>query len=141
MIARGALCALVLLVASAAAAEELFDGYRWERIGDGIFLHRPADPLAGPVDGNSVVILTDRDVFVVDTHINPAATRAVINKVRNLTRLPVSHVINTHWHDDHTNGNQAWRSAFPGVRIVAHAATLASLREEWPPMLAQRRES
>lgn len=117
---------------------ETFPGYLWQDLGDGIHLHTRADPLAGPVDGNSVVIVNDEDVFVVDTHIAPAAARAVIARIRALTDKPVTHVINTHWHDDHVNGNHAYRQAFPDARIVAHRATLAALEREWQPMEAQR---
>lgn len=129
------------LVASLAPAEEIYPGYVWEEIGDGIFLHRASNPLAGPVDGNCTVIVNDSDVFVVDTHINPAVARAVIGKLADITDKPVTHIVNTHWHDDHTNGNQAWRSAFPTAKIISHSASLAAMQREWAPMLQQRREA
>lgn len=131
----------VLLVPSRQRVEEIYPGYTWQALGDGIYLHTRSDPLAGPIDGNSTVILNDKDVFVVDTHINPAATRAVIARIREITDNPVTHVINTHWHDDHTNGNHAYRQAFPEARIIAHRATRASLEEEWEAMEDQRRRT
>lgn len=121
------------------AAEEIYPGYTWQALGNGVFLHSQNDTLAGPVDGNSVVISNDDGVLVVDTHINPAVARAVIDKIRSMTDAPVTHVINTHWHDDHTNGNHAYRQAFPNVRIIAHRDTLKLLRKEWPAMEEQRR--
>jgi len=132
---------LLASAASAAAGETLHPGYTWSDIGDGIYLHSRDDPFAGPVDGNSVVIVNDDGVIVIDTHIDPAASRAVIRKIRALTDQPVTHVVNTHWHDDHVNGNDAYRDAFPGVHFVAHRATLAALEKEWAPMEAQRREA
>ena len=131
--------ALLSVPTSGFAAEEVFPGYTWQAIGNGIFLHSQADPLSGPVDGNSIIILNEDGVLVVDTHINPAVARAVVAKIQSLTDVPVTHVVNTHWHDDHTNGNYVYRQAFPGVKIVAHRATLKSLREEWAPMEDQRR--
>lgn len=116
-------------------------GYRWQDLGNGVHVHQRVDALAGPVDGNSVVIIGGHGVVVVDTHINPAAARAVIARIRDLTDKPVTHVINTHWHDDHTNGNHAFRQAYPEARIVSHRATLAALKREWAPMEAQRREA
>jgi glyoxylase-like metal-dependent hydrolase (beta-lactamase superfamily II) len=121
------------------AAEAIYPGYSWQALGSGVYLHSQNDPLAGPVDGNSVVIVGDAGVLVVDTHINPAAARAVIRKIRALTGVPVTHVVNTHWHDDHTNGNHAYRQAFPGVKIIAHVNTLKSLHDEWEAMEEQRR--
>ena len=133
---------LALLRAVAAYGDEvIYPGYRWVSFGDGLFLHSPVNPLAGPVDSNSVVIVTADGVWVVDTHINPAVARAVIDQIRRVTDLPVTHVVNTHWHDDHTNGNHAYRQAFPDAKIIAHSATLAALRREWPAMKAQRQQA
>ena len=131
----------LLVAAHTFAGEEIFPGYRWQQIDNGIYLHASADPLAGPVDGNSVVIVTGSEVYVVDTHINPAAARAVVKMIADVTDLPVTTVINTHWHDDHTNGNYVFRDAYPEAKFVAHAATLQALREEWQPMEDGRREA
>ena len=131
----------LLVAASSVAAEEIFPGYTWSEIAEGIYLHASTNPLAGPVDGNSVVIVADDEVYVADTHINPAAARAVVKKIQDMTDAPVTVVINTHWHDDHTNGNYVYRDAFPDASFVAHAATLASLREEWQAMEDGRREA
>ena len=139
---RGLLVAALLPVpACGLAAGEIYPGYTWLSLGNGVYVHSQADPLAGPVDGNSVVILGDDGVLVIDTHINPAVARAVIDEIRSMTDVPVTHVVNTHWHDDHTNGNHAYRQAFPGVKVVAHRATLESLRAEWEAMEDQRRSA
>jgi glyoxylase-like metal-dependent hydrolase (beta-lactamase superfamily II) len=52
-----------------------------------------------------------------------------------LTSLPVRWVINTHWHDDHVFGNQAYEDAFPGVRFLAHRATREAMLTESIPGL------
>jgi cyclase len=133
--------ALLALSLHAVAGEEIYPGYTWQALGNGIYLHSPSDPLAGPVDGNSTVIFNGDGVLVVDTHINPAVARAVIGKIRTMTDAPVTHVVNTHGHDDHTNGNHAYRWAYPDVSIIAHRETLKYLRDEWQAMEDQRRES
>ena len=133
--------ALLAVPLHAITAEEIYPGYTWQELGNGIYLHSQQDPLAGPVDGNSTVIVNDDGVLVVDTHINPAVARAVIDKIRSMTEAPVTHVVNTHGHDDHTNGNHAYRQAFPEVRIIAHRDTLKYLRDEWQAMEDQRREA
>jgi glyoxylase-like metal-dependent hydrolase (beta-lactamase superfamily II) len=137
---RLALTLIVLLIPlHETCAEQIYPGYDWENVSEGIYLHTRTDALAGPVDGNSVVIVSDEGVVVVDTHINPAAARAVIVKLANITDKPVTHIINSHWHDDHTNGNHAFREAFPDVAIISHAATLEALKKEWQPMEDQRK--
>lgn len=134
-------CFLALLSLTSLAEESVYPGYTWLDLGDGIYLHSQSDPLSGPVDGNSVVVIGDAGVMVIDTHINPAVARAVIAKIRSLTDVPVTHIVNTHWHDDHTNGNHEYRKAFPELKIVSHQLTLKSLREEWEPMEEERREA
>lgn len=79
---------------------------------------------------NSLVVLGDDGVLVVDTQQSPAAARALIAGIRDRTDVPVRWVVNTHGHGDHVNGNIAYRDAFPGVRFVAHPATVAYMRGE-----------
>ena len=91
------------LFAPVAFAEELYPGYAWQVLGDDIYLHTRTDPLAGPIDGNSTVIVNDEDVFVVDTHINPAAARGSRSAARDpdWRRVPTRG-----WHCAH---GAAWR--------------------------------
>ncbi|MDH3756506.1 MAG: hypothetical protein OES93_01580, partial [Gammaproteobacteria bacterium] len=74
-------CFLALLSLTSLAEESVYPGYTWLDLGDGIYLHSQSDPLSGPVDGNSVVVIGDAGVMVIDTHINPAVARAVIAKI------------------------------------------------------------
>lgn len=134
------LCIVAFLLCSVdGRCEELYPGYLWQGLDHGIYVHTRHDPLAAPIDGTSTIIINEEDVFVIDTHIDPAAARAVIAKIRELTDKPVTHVVNTHWHDDHTNGNHAFRLAFPEVRILAHRATLVALEAGWQKMEEDRR--
>ncbi len=128
---RFLLFAAIFAFPSVASAEQIYPGYSWSELSAGIYLHSRDDPFAGPVDGNAVVIINDADIFVIDSHINPAAARAVVTKIKSLTRNPVSHIINTHWHDDHTNGNQTFLSAYPDAQIISHPYTLEKLKSEW----------
>jgi glyoxylase-like metal-dependent hydrolase (beta-lactamase superfamily II) len=57
------------------------------------------------------VILGGRDVVVIDTRSTPSQAEEIVTGVRELTRDPVSIVINTHWHWDHTFGNSVFRPA------------------------------
>ena len=141
MTLKAILLIFIFLFPMLAKAENGFPGYEWRALGDGDFVHMRQDPFAGPVDGNSTVIINDEDVFVVDTHINPAAARAVIEQIKSLTQKPVTHVINTHWHDDHVNGNQAFIDAFPDVKILSHPGTLSQLQEEWPDFIETRQKA
>jgi cyclase len=77
---------------------------------------------AGSVDSNSLIIINDADVVVVDTGLYRADARRLLADIRRLTNKPVRDVINTHSHDDHVAGNEVFLDAFPGVEFLSHAA-------------------
>jgi glyoxylase-like metal-dependent hydrolase (beta-lactamase superfamily II) len=81
------------------------------------------EPPGLTVNGNSVFIINDNDVVVVDTTLTPGTAREELAALRKLTDKPVSTVINTHWHDDHIMGNQVYREAFPHAEFIAHQLT------------------
>jgi glyoxylase-like metal-dependent hydrolase (beta-lactamase superfamily II) len=78
---------------------------------------------AGSVDGNTLFIVNDSDVVVVDTGLYASDARQLIAEIRKRTAKPVRYVINTHHHGDHTLGNQAYLEAFPGVEFIGQTRT------------------
>jgi glyoxylase-like metal-dependent hydrolase (beta-lactamase superfamily II) len=92
-------------------------------LGRDVYLIRRPDPLRQPVEGNSIVIVNESDVVVIDSGGAPASAANALRLIRGVTSKPVSVLINTHWHGDHNMGNQVYREAFPGLRIVSHEAT------------------
>ena len=76
------------------------------------------------VGSNSAVIVNRDDVLIVDSHISPESGRAMLQEIRTMTDKPVRILINTHFHYDHTNGNQAFP---PGVDIIGHEFTRRKL--------------
>ncbi|MCZ6659420.1 MAG: MBL fold metallo-hydrolase, partial [Gammaproteobacteria bacterium] len=93
--------------------------------------YRP-EPLRYLVEGNVTIIVNEHDVVVVDGSGSPEAARQVIEHIRELTPNPVSVLINTHGHGDHTLGNQEYVSAFPGIQIVTHPGTRAYMTGTTP---------
>ena len=71
------------------------------------------------------LILGGNDVVVIDTRSTPVQAREIVEAVREVTRDPVSIVIDTHWHGDHTFGNSVFRPA----SIWGHARVPQRLRE------------
>ena len=53
---------------------------------------------------------------VIDTCFTEVRTRAFLQAMRNVTDLPISTLVNTHHHGDHTHGNYLLR----GASIVGH---------------------
>ena len=65
----------------------------------------------GNAVGNSGVVVLDHSVLVFDTHFTPEGAEALLSKIRTLTPKPVRYVVNSHFHPDHTHGNQVFSSA------------------------------
>ncbi|MGH9444057.1 MAG: MBL fold metallo-hydrolase [Thermoanaerobaculia bacterium] len=139
MISRAALaiaCALLPLSGSAKPTppDPYSNSFDVQKLADGVYALVRNYPVGLMVDGNSVFIVNDDDVVVVDA---PEASQDMIAALRKITPKPVRYVINTHWHDDHITGNHVYRDAFPGVSFIGHR----SLRDYLPTTgLANRKE-
>ena len=79
--------------------------------------------LAGNVDGNSIAIVTERDVVLFDASILPATADGILSELHQLTPKPVRYLVNSHWHPDHTGGNAEFAKAFPDLEIIASQQT------------------
>ncbi len=66
--------------------------------------------------GNTALFLTATGAVVVDTK-NPGWGQPLLEAVRKVTDKPVTMVINTHAHYDHTNGQVEFP---PSVEVVPH---------------------
>jgi glyoxylase-like metal-dependent hydrolase (beta-lactamase superfamily II) len=89
--------------------------YKFEKIADGVYY---ATATGAMVTGsNNVVIVGSRDTLVVDTGTTPAAARAFLDDVKLMTDKPIRYVVNTHFHYDHTDGNQVYAG---NADIIAH---------------------
>ena len=67
---------------------------------------------------NAGFVIGDDGVLVVDAFFTPDAARALVAEIRRLTPKPIRYVVNTHYHADHTGGDQVLHDA--GAIIIAH---------------------
>jgi glyoxylase-like metal-dependent hydrolase (beta-lactamase superfamily II) len=67
--------------------------------------------------GNIGLVVGDDAVFIVDDQFAPL-TQKIKAAIAAITPRPVKFVFNTHWHFDHTGGNENFGEA--GALIVAH---------------------
>jgi cyclase len=111
-------------LAASAPSDDLFD---IKPIADGVWA-----AIAKPtykVNCNAAIIILGDGVLVVDTHSKPSAARALIEQIRKLTPKPVKFVVNTHFHWDHYQGNEAYPSSWPaGVEIISSEATRQNIQ-------------
>ena len=68
-------------------------------------------------------VVGDRDVLVVDAHINPAMARQIQERVREVTDKPIRYLVNSNYHGDHTFGN----CAFPAETVIIQHRRTADL--------------
>jgi glyoxylase-like metal-dependent hydrolase (beta-lactamase superfamily II) len=93
--------------------------YRVNTVSEGIYQLEPTGNDLRWVTANIIVIVNDADVLVVDSGLTPSAAESAIREIRKLTSKPVRYLVNTHWHGDHWQGNEAFVAAWPGLEIIA----------------------
>jgi cyclase len=93
------------------------------KVAEGVYVIRHPDAPDQFPQGNTTVIIGDREVLVVDSCYLPSAAREDIAQIRQWTSKPVRYLLNTHWHYDHTMGNGSYAEAFPSLAIIAHNET------------------
>src|SRR4051812_30311813 len=82
-----------------------------------------------PSGGNVAAFITATGVVVVDSK-NPGWGRPILEKIRTLTSKPVTMVIDTHTHGDHTSG----QVEFPAtIDIVAQEYSNINMRKTAMP--------
>jgi len=83
---------------------------------------------------NSVFVITNDGVVVIDPGGTLQIGRMVINEIRKITNKPITHVINTHHHADHWMGNHAFIDLDPKPQIIGHPVmkdTAEEIGERW----------
>ncbi len=75
--------------------------------------------------GSSIVLVRDEGVVLIDSK-PPGRTQELVDAVSLVTERPITTIINTHAHIDHTGGNLE----VPGVvDIIAHERTKAAMQK------------
>jgi glyoxylase-like metal-dependent hydrolase (beta-lactamase superfamily II) len=118
MLVSGVVAGVATLGVTGTAQEATPLAHRFIKVADGVYA-AVGNGTIQTQDTVAVVINRD-DVLVVDTNITPEATRRLVNDIKTLTDKPIRYVVNTHWHYDHTDGNQIFG---PDVRIIGHENT------------------
>jgi len=83
---------------------------------------------------NSVLVVGDAGAVIVDTGFTDEIGAMLAKTVAGLTKKPVTHVINTHHHGDHSLGN----TAFPGAKVLSSEECrklVESTGAEWIAMI------
>ena len=87
-----------------------------KKIGPGVYALLSNKP---PVDNSGFIVGRD-SVLVIDSHINGKMAQQIIRAVRQVSDKPITYLVNTNAHGDHTFGNYAFPET---TMIVAHKHT------------------
>ncbi len=106
-------CIMFFAVSTGTAiAQQNFDDVEIQtiQVADGIFM------LSGS-GGNLGLSVGEDGAFLIDDQYAPL-TKKIVSAIKAQTEHKVQFVVNTHWHGDHTGGNENMGAA--GAIIVAH---------------------
>jgi cyclase len=96
---------------------------RVTKLADGVYSIEHKYLNDGNSSGNTTVVIGEREVFVVDSCYRPSSALEDIAQIRQWTNKPVGYLLNTHFHNDHNNGNRTYLDAFPSLAIIAQEET------------------
>ena len=108
----GLAAVLALVAAPVLAQQQDFSNVevKAEKVADGVYM------LTGR-GGNIGLSVGKSGTYVIDDQYAPL-TEKILAAIRTVTPDPVRFVVNTHWHGDHTGGNENMGKA--GALLVAH---------------------
>src|ERR1043166_3449120 len=104
------------LIFAVPAPPKAEDNFTLVKVADGVYA-AVAKP-GGLASGNAGFVVGDDGVLMVDTFFTPAAVEDLIATIAAETKQPLRFALNTHYHLDHTGGNQVLVAR--GVPIIAH---------------------
>ena len=78
---------------------------------------------------NSVVLITEEGVLIVDTRMHPRDAELLLEEIRERTDAPIRWVINSQFHGDHYMGNSVFKQE--GATIIAHYDTQTIIEEKF----------
>ena len=94
-------------------------------IGDGLYA------FTAEGDPNSGVIIGDDSVMIVEAQATPRLANKVIEKVREVTDKPISHVVLTHYHAVRVLGASAFNAPQITMSDAARAMVIERGQEDW----------
>ena len=113
--------------APGALSPQALEATKIEKVKDNLYMITGSTPVPREAfsGGNTAVFVTDGGVVIVDTKL-AGWGHVILDKIKTVTDKPVTAIINTHTHGDHTGSNSMFA---PTVDIIAHENTKANMEK------------
>ena len=110
--------------------------FQIERLADGVYVAVASEQ--GYASCNAGVIDIGDRTIIFDTFISPEAARDLLKVAEQLTSHKVTHVVNSHEHNDHIRGNQVFGS---DVDIMSTVDTREAIARNEPEEIKSEKET
>src|SRR5688572_21676558 len=109
LVSFGALSIAVSGQAPPGPSKQSIDAMKIEKVKDNLYIitGSGADTTDTFSGGNVAVFVTDAGVTIVDSKL-PGFGPTIVDRVKSVTNKPITRIINTHAHGDHTGSNPFW---------------------------------
>lgn len=110
-----------------------FDQFSTEKVTENVYVIQ--GPLEDPTPenrgfiNNPGFVIANTGVIIVDPGSTAAIGEMLLERIKQVTHLPVIAMFNTHEHGDHWLANQAILAAYPNIPIYADANMIKSVQE------------
>jgi cyclase len=124
-ITLGAIVAIGALSMAAAQAQQDVIGVKLVKLKENLYIITGGrqTPNEGGIAGNTTVFIADSGVVLVDTKYHGYG-KTILDQVRSVTTKPVTMIVNTHTHADHTGSNTEFPQA---IEFVVQENTKANM--------------
>src|SRR5438067_6860662 len=92
--------------------------HRFEKVAEDVYYATASGTMN--VGANSPIIVSGDEALVIDSEITPAAARALVADLKAVTDKPVRYVVDSHYHYDHSHGNQVFMR---DAQVIGHDNT------------------
>ena len=132
---QGSLLAAGLLAALAVGAADP-EPPKVQVIAPKLWLVPGAFPLDRQPDGNTVIFEGETGLIVMDTGRHRWHRQAILDFAQQ-RNLPITALINSHWHLDHSSGNGDIKRKYPLAKLYTGNAVEKMIRDVWPESVAR----
>ena len=127
-----AVCGLPLVVSGQAPgpSDKSIAAAKIEKVKDNLYIitgsgAENTDAFSG---GNVAVFITDGGVTLVDAKL-PGFGQTIVDRVKSVTSKPITRIINTHTHNDHTGSNEFFGASIESIVQENTKANMAKMEE------------